>query len=308
MADDILPDSTTEHYATREEWLAARRWGLGASDAAVALGLSKFRSPLDLYLDKAGLREDEPVENEAMRWGTLLEGVIRAEFAHTHRPVLHRAHEIQRNKVRPWLAASLDGLLPDQHSPAGYGILEIKTAGRPDDWADEPPLAYQIQVQHALLVTGCTWGIIAVLIGGQRLIVYDITRNESFLAMMLPRLEEFWARVQAKDPPAIDGTRASADLLKALYPKEEAGRRVVLPSDALHWDTVLQQAKAQIDEAGARQAEAKHRLEQMIGPAEIGVLPNGSGHYSWKVTPRKAYTVAATSPRILRRHTPKEIQ
>jgi putative phage-type endonuclease len=306
MADDILPDSTVEHYTTRADWLAARRLGLGASDAAIALGLSTYRTPLDLYLDKAGLREDEPAESEAMRWGSLLEDVIRREFARRHRPVHYAPHVIHRNTTRPWLAASLDGILPDPN--IGPGVLEIKTtsAFQGNDWMEEPPVAYQIQVQHALHVTGCTWGIIAVLIGGQRLVLFDIARNETFVAMMLPRLEEFWRRVQAKDPPPIDGSRASGELLRALYPRSEAGLRKVLPQDALHWDHVLTTAKEEIGALEIREAEAKHRLQQMIGPAEIGILPDGSGHYAWKTEPRKSYTVAASSPRVLRRHAPKE--
>ncbi|MDP3766551.1 MAG: YqaJ viral recombinase family protein, partial [Dehalococcoidia bacterium] len=57
-------------------WLAARRAGIGGTDAAAILGLSPFRTPLDVYLDKTGAAQDERTETQPMRWGKALEPVI----------------------------------------------------------------------------------------------------------------------------------------------------------------------------------------------------------------------------------------
>ena len=38
--------------ANREEWLAARKKGIGGSDASALLGLNPYSSPLRVYLDK----------------------------------------------------------------------------------------------------------------------------------------------------------------------------------------------------------------------------------------------------------------
>jgi putative phage-type endonuclease len=64
---------------TRDEWLAARRTGIGGSDIAAILGLSPWRTPLDVYRDKVDGAEQP--ETEAMRWGRLLEDVIAREYA-----------------------------------------------------------------------------------------------------------------------------------------------------------------------------------------------------------------------------------
>ncbi len=45
---------------SREEWLAYRRQGLGGSDAAAVLGISPFRTAVDLYYDKRNL----PIEDD----------------------------------------------------------------------------------------------------------------------------------------------------------------------------------------------------------------------------------------------------
>ena len=49
---------------TREQWLEFRRKGIGGSDAASVLGISPFRTGVDLYYDKIGL----PVEDGEENW------------------------------------------------------------------------------------------------------------------------------------------------------------------------------------------------------------------------------------------------
>ena len=48
----------------RDQWLAERRTGIGGSDAGAILGVNKYRTALDVYLDKTGQAEDQ-VENDA---------------------------------------------------------------------------------------------------------------------------------------------------------------------------------------------------------------------------------------------------
>lgn len=64
----------------RAAWLEQRRTGIGGSDVAAVLGLSAFRTPTDVYLDKIG--EGKPQEaTEAMHFGSLLEDIVAQEFS-----------------------------------------------------------------------------------------------------------------------------------------------------------------------------------------------------------------------------------
>ena len=45
----------------RQEWLKARRAGIGGSDVSAIAGLNKWKSPVAVYLDKVG----EAPEDEA---------------------------------------------------------------------------------------------------------------------------------------------------------------------------------------------------------------------------------------------------
>lgn len=67
---------------SREEWLSVRGNGIGSSDAAVAVGISPFKSPLELWLEKTG-RQPAPdlAANDAVFWGTTLEHIIATVYA-----------------------------------------------------------------------------------------------------------------------------------------------------------------------------------------------------------------------------------
>ena len=64
----------------RNEWLALRRKGIGGSDCAAACGLSRWKSPLQLFVEKTSAVKAEE-DNERMEWGRRLEPLIRSTFA-----------------------------------------------------------------------------------------------------------------------------------------------------------------------------------------------------------------------------------
>ena len=67
---------------SREEWLAARRLGIGGSDIAKIAGVAKHGGAMSVALDKLGKSAaDNYDENEAAEWGSLTEPLVRARFA-----------------------------------------------------------------------------------------------------------------------------------------------------------------------------------------------------------------------------------
>ena len=64
---------------TRKEWLDFRKVGIGGSDVAVICGISKYKSPLQLWMEKTGQVDSEEA-GEAAYWGTVLEPIVRNEF------------------------------------------------------------------------------------------------------------------------------------------------------------------------------------------------------------------------------------
>ncbi len=154
-------------------WLKSRKAGVGGSDMSTILGLNAFKTPYDLWLEKTGRVEPEDISDKwAVAKGNALENELRKRFRAQHPEMLVTdgtdKQFIMRGK--PYLRASLDGIL--QGEDGSFGILEIKTAGnrRAGDWHDEDgnlriPPYYLAQVEFYALVTGWTWGYVCAAIG-----------------------------------------------------------------------------------------------------------------------------------------------
>src|SRR5690349_8562125 len=65
------------------EWHALRAGGIGGSEIAAVVGLSKWTSAFELWHRKRGAIGQQ-AQNEAMEWGSRLEPVIAAKFAEEH--------------------------------------------------------------------------------------------------------------------------------------------------------------------------------------------------------------------------------
>ena len=65
----------------RTDWLKARRKGIGGSDAASVLGISPWKSNVQLWEEKTGITEPEDIsDKEAVCFGKESEAAIRRLF------------------------------------------------------------------------------------------------------------------------------------------------------------------------------------------------------------------------------------
>lgn len=184
--------------ADRAAWLNERRKGIGGSDVAAVLGLSPWKTPLQVYLDKRGEAEETP-DNEAMLWGRVLEPVIRQQYAErTGRTVLV-PETILSHPQHGFMLANLDGITDDRR------VVEIKTSSVGKGWgepgSDEIPEQYLLQVQHYMAVTGCDVADVAVLIGGSDFRLYEVPADRELHEMLVDAEADFWQRVIEGIPP-----------------------------------------------------------------------------------------------------------
>jgi putative phage-type endonuclease len=282
---------------SRENWLEVRRQGVGSSDAPIILGLSTWKSPLALWADKTGIAIEEEAEEEYREWGRILEPVIADKYHSVTGRKLDVPTSVYQHQDFDWMLGNPDRFIRER----GDGILEIKTAAafKSGDWADEPPLPHQVQIQHLFAVTGLKWGSFAVLIGGQKFRWCDVERHDRFISYLIEKEAEFWDRVIRGIPPSVDASDSSREVLSRLYPRD-TGETIELPPEAIAWDEQLQFAKAEIKAAEHRKQDAENKLKAAIGNATIGLLPGGGG-YTWKASERKGYIVEPTTVRTLRR-------
>jgi len=188
--------------APSPEWLKARTTGIGGSDVAAILGLSKWKTPLQVYQEKRG--EIEPqADNDAMKWGRYLEPVVRQAYADaTGREVLV-LDQMVRHPIYEHMIANLDGFVAPESAPRR--VFEAKTARSADGWgepgSDQVPQSYLLQVQHYMAVTGFVVADVAVLIGGSDFRIYEVPEDRELQDMLCDACADFWARVQRADPP-----------------------------------------------------------------------------------------------------------
>jgi putative phage-type endonuclease len=248
----------------------ATRVTIGGSEAAAACGLDPHRSRVQLWLEKTG-RVPGPDESEAMRWGTRLERVIAG--------VLQDEHGLSLSKVK---AAGLFLVPPPafMHGHPDYywlnaeddetGIVEIKTTGPWNArlWAEGTPAQPLLQVQHYLALTGLRLGMVACLIGGQRLVVRRCDRDERIIEHMLRLEEEFVGLVESDTPPDPDARDVEA--LGLLYPEARAGV-VQLTEEDYALAVEFKARKAQLKRVESACDAIKAKLCARLGEYQVGV-------------------------------------
>lgn len=170
-------------YSSREEWLGMRGRGIGGSDCSAIVGLNPYKTNLQLWQEKVGLRESPNIENEHTKYGQACEDALRTILQADYNGVLNITHsnELLVRRDKPYLRASLDGEIevledctivsfhygntetPEEefvlHLKKGMrGVLEIKTADilsalHKEKWGDNIPDNYYCQTLHYLNVT-----------------------------------------------------------------------------------------------------------------------------------------------------------
>ncbi|MFP4895778.1 YqaJ viral recombinase family protein [Paraburkholderia sp. EG304] len=285
----------------REQWLAQRKKGLGGSDAAAALGESRYKTAFQLYQEKLELIPGgmlvSPDAAERMRFGQLIEDVIATAYAERYSVKLRRHNKLAKHPRLPWMIGSYDRTIDGQR--VGFEAKNVDALTyRNDEWGpefgDAIPREHYLQCLHYLSVSGYDAWVLAACVGGNSLKIYRIERDEEMIDILEQSEAEFWERVRNEDPPPLDYRHKSAiPLLKKLYPGT-SGETVNLPAEAeaLHYCRLDFEEQAELMEQGAKAAKA--RILHLMGEASVGLLPNGGG-YTRKLVKRDGYTVEPTS-------------
>jgi putative phage-type endonuclease len=273
-----------------EEQLAARRAGVGGSDAAVVAGVSSYQTPAELWLEKIGLAPPDAEESEPAYWGQVLEALVADEFAKRRGVAVARVNKTLRCARWPFALANLDRRVVGLKA-----VLECKTINAWKGSKLEAPLdEHVLQVQHYLAVTGWSMAHIAYLVGGQRFVVFDVERDNELIGLLMDREAAFWSCVERQVMPDIDPDHPrTVALLKRLYPGTD-GTVVALPPSLFGVHEELVKAKSEAAALERFVEACENRLRSAIGMASSGVFADGS-MYQRKVVNRSSYTVEATS-------------
>jgi putative phage-type endonuclease len=204
----------------RPEWLQLRSKGIGGSDAAVILGLSKFKTPFELWLEKTGQVEPQEINNDFIHFGNVLEDVVAAEFTRRTEKKVKRQNKMFQHKEHDFMIGNIDRLVIGEKA-----LLECKTTSAYNykEWdSEEIPEAYIIQCQHYMAVLDLPMSYIACLIGGNRFVWKEIPRDDELIEIIIDRCRHFWEfNVLGMNAPALDGSSAAEKFLKERYTKTD---------------------------------------------------------------------------------------
>lgn len=129
------------------EWQALRSSHVCSSEVSSILGMSPFKNKHQLLREKWGI--DEPVVNDKMKYGTLMEPIAREAFTKHTGIIVEPA--VFTSDEHPYLLASLDGI-----DDLGQNVVEIKCGAKSFYWAKKGtiPDYYRCQLQTVLLILG----------------------------------------------------------------------------------------------------------------------------------------------------------
>lgn len=199
------------------EWLTWRKSGVGASEAPMVMGVSPYRSALELWKEKTGQCPPQPTHPGMLR-GIRLEPEARTWYENKME-VMVRPQCVEHDTI-PYLKASLDGL-----DLFGTLFVEIKCPGKKDHdvaLAGRVPYHYWVQMQYQMLVTGIQTAHY-VSYDGSDGVVLEVTGDLAFQMQLQERVAGFWDCVELVEEPVVgDWDVVATNYILTLYEKETA--------------------------------------------------------------------------------------
>jgi len=215
---EVLPPN-----APRDVWLAQRMLGLGGSDISGIMGMSRFSSARQVWLEKLGAPEQTP--SWAMMKGTLLEPGLRWWYQLQTGVAIQMAG-LQQSTTQPWMQYSPDGFIGED------GILEGKTASfyMRDEWDDEQVADHaELQAQWGMAVTGRRWADVIAAVSDNEPVIRRVYANTELQQLLIVTGRKFWfGNVLGRVEPPV--TWVDADAIKHEY--RQAAERTAVHGDA----------------------------------------------------------------------------
>lgn len=272
MKAEILASTTN---MSREEWLDQRTKGIGGSDSSIILGLNKWKTAFELWLEKTGQVIPQELQSDAAYFGTQLEDLVAKEFEKRSGKKVRRKNAMLKHPEHEFIIANVDRMIVGEKA-----ILECKTTSAYNlkEWEnDEIPESYIIQVQHYLGVLGPEYkkAYFAVLIGGNKFVWKEIERDEELINLLFEQEINFWNNhVIANIAPALDGSSAAEQYLKKRYEKVEKGKSVDFTSEYKERIDEYLNIKSSIKSLEEQMKEIENHIKNEMKDAELGFVQN----------------------------------
>jgi len=270
-----------------EEQREARKLGIGGSDMSIILGLSSYKTPLELYLEKKGQLVSSYVETDLQYWGHQLEVVIRKEFRKRNRVQVITPKDTFVHPFYDFLRGNLDGFIPKWNA-----VFEAKNSNQfmAQNWGEHGtdiiPMEYLVQVAFYCSILNSPCAYIAVLIGGHDYREFKYTRDLELEGSIIKAAVEFWRAVENDLPPPA----TNHSDLKILYPRHDPNKIIKINTDIAQQLTDLHATRSKIKELEAIESKYKFNIMQHMQDAECLTDESGKPVCTWKANKKGART------------------
>lgn len=209
------------------EWLAFRVGKIGSSDAPVIMGVSKFKTALQLYEEMKGLAP-LPEVTWPMKRGTELEPDARDWYINNQG--IQMFPTVKVHPEHDFLIASMDGVSFSEKIGleikcpvnARAKVDQIIENGIPDD--------YYAQIQHQMMVCGMDH-IDLVIFDGKYGQVFPVERDNEYIERLMKAELEFYQCLLDDIPPRSPFYTEDLDIQDLVEPIRRSNERLKLEQE-----------------------------------------------------------------------------
>jgi putative phage-type endonuclease len=284
-----------------QDFALLRAKSLGGSDIGALLGLSKYRSAVDVWMEKTG-KEVGIRDSLPLRFGQFAEKFVASEYALAtgtslaihEAAVIHPQYDYMHGHIDRFVLNSDAPLIGEDGRITASRILECKTANpfAQSDWgdpgSDQVPLSYLVQCVWYMMLTNIDRTDLAVLFGNADFRIYEITRDLELEQMVLERAVSFWENHVLTDIPPSPTSESD---YKTLFGKSTVSKSVEAPAETCELIKKLKSLNEQIDSYEQEVSSIKQSIMGQMQDAEILTF-HGQILATWKA-PKPSFRLDA---------------
>lgn len=274
-----------------------RKLFIGGSDVSACLGLSRYKTPYQLFIDKMEM-DNRKEETEAMYFGNKLESLVREEYTRRTGKKVNQNYPEIINPKYPFLIAHVDGLIEDISS---FRILECKTTRwfNKEEWGNEEgtdnvPIPYLCQVAAYCIVADCIsskpidGADIAALGSTSDFRIFHYSRNQELETLIIEKTKFFYENHMMTGVPP---SPTYNDDLSKIYKIAKKESVMVATNDLVSKAEELKYLSQQIKEMEEKEQLLKNEIQLEMKEAETLISINGEPLATWKTQERKTLDI-----------------
>lgn len=311
--DPIVLGDTTG--LPNDVWLEWRKHGpkgdikytLGGSDIAVVFGVSPWKTPLELWMEKHGDIPVKKQDNELqLEMGHLLEPISAHLFSRVTGQYVYEDKNLYQHPDYPWALANIDRRYYTEDGEDA--ILECKCTSfyKREDWdEDKYPYYYELQLRFYMAVLNINKGAFACFWGNNPDNDFKhptIERDLEIEKEIFERCQAFIDSLYEGVPPTMEGVKSETAIkaLQRIYEKgdkalptlEFGAKKGKLIKKISENDMKVKLLKKEIDEIETESEELKVKIIEEMKEHEAATYTEPDGTvYTAKYPTRSRTTV-----------------